>query len=192
MLQIQGALISLDVIEKKFCCDLSKCKGICCVEGDSGAPLTIEETAMLEDEYENIKLYMRPKGVQAVNVQGQWVVDIENDKVTPLINEKECAYAIFEDGIAKCAIEKAFFDGKISFRKPISCHLYPVRTKQYDGFEAVNYDEWHICKPAIKNGKDQGLYVYQFLQDSLTRKYGEEWYEELTIAANSLLNSGGF
>jgi hypothetical protein len=189
MLQIQGTLISLDVIEKKFCCDLSKCKGACCVEGDSGAPLTIEEVDIIEEEYEHFKPYMREEGIKAIEELGTWVIDIDNDKVTPLVNEKECAYVIFEEGIAKCAIEKAFFAGDTSFRKPVSCHLYPVRTKKYRDFEAVNYNEWAICKPAVQNGEKLGVFVYDFLKDSLTRKYGEEWYKELKLAAETLLNS---
>lgn len=191
MLQIGKTLISLDIIEKKFCCDISKCKGVCCIEGDSGAPLTIDETSILEDEIEKIKPYMRPEGVAAIDEQGPWVIDIENDKVTTLVNNKECAYVIIEEGIAKCAIENAFNEGVVSFKKPISCHLYPVRTKQYETFEAVNYDEWHICKDAVKLGKKEGLYVYQFLQEPLIRKYDEDWYKELRIAADTLLNNNG-
>ena len=133
---------------------------------------------------------MRLEGINAVEQQGHWVIDIENDTVTPLINNKECAFVILEDGIAKCSIEKAYFDGKTSFRKPVSCHLYPIRTKKYRDFEAVNYDEWTICKPALKYGEEQGVYVYQFAQDSLIRKYGEDWYKELQIAAETLLNAG--
>lgn len=190
MLQIGETLISLDVIEKKFCCDLTKCKGVCCIEGDSGAPLSIEETAILEDELDKIKPYMRPEGIEVVNTLGAWVIDIENDKVTPLINDKECAYVVMEDGIAKCAIENAYNDGVLDFKKPLSCHLYPVRTKKYESFEAVNYDEWHICKDALKLGTKEGLYVYQFLQEPLIRGFGENWYKELQIAADMLLKSG--
>ena len=191
MLQIQNTLISMDVVEKKFCCDLSKCKGACCIHGDSGAPLSEEETVLLENEYEYIKPYMRKEGVDAVEKQDIWVIDVENDNVTPLIENRECAYVIFEEGIAKCAIEKAYFDNATKFRKPVSCHLYPARTKKYRDFEAVNYDEWVICNPALKKGEEEGLYVYQFLQDSLISKYGEDWYRELVIAAETLLKSEG-
>jgi hypothetical protein len=191
MLQIQGTLVSLDVIEKKFCCDLSKCKGACCIEGDSGAPLTDEEVDLIEQEYPKFKEYLRTEGVEAAEEQGVWVIDIENDKVTPLVNQKECAYVIFEDDIALCGIEKAYFDGKTSFRKPISCHMYPVRTKKYASFEAVNYDEWSICKHARKKGQKEGVYVYRFLQESLTRNYGEDWYQQLQIAADTILKLNG-
>ncbi|MBN2485264.1 MAG: DUF3109 family protein [Bacteroidales bacterium] len=189
MLQIQDTLISLDVIEKKFCCDLSKCKGVCCVEGDSGAPLTDGEVDIIEQEYENFKPYLRPEALKAIEEQGTWVIDSENDKVTPLVNNKECAYVVFEGDIAKCGIEKAYFDGKTRFRKPVSCHLYPVRVKKYRDFTAVNYDEWEICKPALRLGMHKGVYVYAFLEDPLVRRFGEEWYSELRIAAESLLNS---
>ncbi|MBN1118279.1 MAG: DUF3109 family protein [Bacteroidales bacterium] len=188
MLQIGNTLVSLNVVEKKFCCNLAACKGICCVEGDSGAPLTDEETGIIEDEYENICDYMRPEGRKAVDEQGTWVIDTDNDKVTPLINKNECAFVIFEEGITKCAIEKAWADGKTIFRKPISCHLYPIRLKEYADFIAVNYDEWEICKPALANGEAQGLYVYQFLREPLIRRFGEKWYKELMLAADSLLN----
>ena len=190
MLQIKDKLISLDVIEKKFCCDLSKCKGACCIEGDSGAPLSIEEVSILEEEIDSIKPFMRVAGRKALDEQGVWVIDFDTEKVTPLINDKECAFVIFDEGIAKCAIEKAYFEGKTRFRKPVSCHLYPIRTKRFRDFDAVNYDEWTICNPALKKGRKLGVYVYEFVQDSLIRKYGGDWYRELQIAAETLLNSG--
>ena len=117
-------------------------------------------------------------------------MNFDSEKVTPLINNKECAFVIFDEGVAKCAIEKAYFEGITTFRKPVSCHLYPVRIKRFHDFEAVNYDEWAICKPAVKYGQKKGVYVYEFLQDSLIRKYGDDWYKELQIAAEELLNSG--
>lgn len=189
MLQIQNTLVSLDVVEKKFCCNLSACKGICCVEGDSGAPLTPGEVSLIEDEYDYFKAYMRPEGVKEVEERGPWMIDVENDQVTPLVRKKECAYAIFEDGVAKCAIEKAYFEGYTSFRKPVSCHLYPIRIKEYEHFTAVNFDQWDICKPALNDGKKNGVYVYEFVKDALIRRFGEDWYEELRIASESLLNT---
>lgn len=189
MLQIKNTLISLDIIEKKFCCDLAACKGICCVEGDSGAPLTDEETGIIEEEYEYIRPFMRKEGVKAIEKQGAWVIDAENDKVTPLIRKKECAFVIFENGTASCAIERAYLDKKTVFRKPISCHLYPIRLKKYADFTAVNYDKWQVCKAAIPQGEKLGLYIYQFLKEPLIREFGEEWYEELQIAADSLLKA---
>lgn len=188
MLQIKDSLISLDVVERKFCCDLAKCKGACCIEGDSGAPLTEEETGILEREYQHIRPFMRAECVEAVQEQGTWVTDHENDKVTPLINGKECVYVFFEKDIAKCAIEKAYFEGKTFFRKPVSCHLYPIRLKKYASFEAVNFHEWGICKPARALGALQDLHVYRFLQEPLIRHYGKDWYDELEMAADSLLN----
>lgn len=187
MLQIQHTLVSLDVIEKKFCCNLAACKGQCCVDGDSGAPLTDEETGLIEEEFHNFREFMRPEGVETVNHHGTWVIDSDHDMVTPLINNRECAYVIFENGIAKCAIEKAFFAGKSSFRKPVSCHLYPVRVKKYKHFTAVNYDIWDICKPAVAFGEEQGIPVYQFLKEALIRRFGKEWHDELELAAENLL-----
>jgi len=190
MLSIGKTIISMDLFEKRFVCDLDKCRGQCCYYGDSGAPLENGEAEMLQEVYPEIKHLMRSEGIRAVEKQGTSVIDTDGDTVTPLIGNAECAYAIIEEGIYKCAIEKAWFEKKSSFRKPESCHLFPVRVKKYRDFDAVNYEEWKICKPAIHNGMSQGVYVYQFLREPLTRVYGEEWYRELTIAADELQKRG--
>lgn len=186
MLQIGKTIISLNLIEKKFVCDLQACKGACCVVGDSGAPLEEEELEIFDDIYSIVEPYLSEEGIKAIEEQGRYTVDDDNDFVTPLINNKECAYTIFEDGIAKCAIEKAFFDKKISFRKPISCHLYPVRITKYTKFDAVNYESNKLCADAVKLGNKLGVPVYEFLKEPLTKKYGEEWYKELEYAAKNL------
>lgn len=189
MLQIEGTIISLEILEKKFCCDLCKCKGSCCVLGDSGAPLTKEEADILAQIYTEIKPFLREEGIQSIESNGFFVLDKDNDIVTPLVNNEECAYAIFEDGIAKCAIEKAFEAGKISFQKPVSCHLYPIRITKYSSFDALNYHSWEICKPALKNGNHLKVSLYQFLKNPLIRQYGENWYEQLKIAAQEINKS---
>ncbi|MDE5420389.1 DUF3109 family protein [Labilibaculum sp. DW002] len=186
MLQIGNAIVSLDVIEKKFICDFAKCKGACCVEGDSGAPLDDDEKAILEEIYPDIKEYLNEKGIAEIEKQGTSVIDSDGDLVTPIINDKECVYTVFENGLALCGIEKAFLDGKISYRKPISCSLYPIRIQKYEEFDAVNYNKWKICAPARELGFKMGTPVYKFLKDPLIRKYGEDWYEELKYAAEHI------
>lgn len=186
MLQIDNTIISLDLIEKKFICNLSKCHGSCCIEGDSGAPLELKEKQQLIKYYPIIKQYMNAAGIDAVNKQGLFYTDSEGDDVTALINNKECAYLIYEGKTAICAIEKAYLDKKIDFRKPISCFLYPVRIKQYSSFIAVNYDVWDICEPARIFGRKEGVPVYKFLKEPLIQKFGEEWYEQLTFAAENI------
>ena len=188
MLQIKDQIISLDILEKEFVCDIGRCKGWCCVEGDSGAPLEDEETEILFNNYEKIKPYLRQEGKDSIEKEGTWMIDNDGDKVTPLINQNECAYTIFENGIAKCGIEKAFLEQKISFQKPISCHLYPIRVTKYKDFEALNYDTWDICKVAVELGKTTGIPIYKFLKLALIRKYGKDWYEELEITAENLKN----
>ena len=183
MLQIGNTLVSLDIIEKEFICDLSVCHGSCCVHGDSGAPLEKEELTMLEADYPYIKSYLQAEGRKAIEQQGLSVIDADGDIVTPLIDSKECAFTIFENEIAFCGIERAWEDGLIKFRKPISCHLYPIRIKKYDSFDAVNYDKWEICSAACILGEKHKTAVYEFLKDPLIRKYGEEWYNELEMAA---------
>ena len=184
MIQIDDKLISEDLFSEEFVCNLAKCKGICCVEGDAGAPLDEDETKILDEIYPKIKLYLRPEGIQAIEEQGTYTLDFEGDLVTPLVNNAECAYVIFDEkGYTKCAIEKAYEDGVIDWQKPISCHLYPIRITEYSNFSAINYHEWDICSDACTLGKELGVKVYQFLKKPLIRKYGEEFYQTLSEAA---------
>ena len=183
MLQIDDTIVSLALIEKNFACDLVACKGSCCRYGDSGAPLAAAEAAELEKIMPQLKPYLRPEGLSAIEVTGSSMTDIEGELVTPLINNEECAYTVIEEGIYKCAIEIAFHAGAVAFRKPLSCHLFPVRVKQYRDFRAVNYEEWPICRPAVAAGEriQAGLWVY--LREPLLRAFGEEWYDKLRFAA---------
>jgi len=191
MIELGNTLISLDLAEKAFCCDLQKCKGACCIEGDSGAPLLDSEIDILEKEHYRIKPYLTDKGAEAIEENGVFYIDTEHDKVTTLINGSACAYTITdEDGITKCAIEAAFLSGNCSLRKPISCYLYPVRINQYRTFDAVNYDEWSICKGARCKGSEIKLPVYKFLKEPLINKYGKDWYDELSGIFDQLQEEG--
>ena len=173
-------ILSDDLAEQFFHCDIEKCKGACCVEGDLGAPLEKDELLTLEEVLEDVKPYLSQEGLKAIKEQGAYVLDREGDFSTPTIGGKECAYAVYDNnGILKCGIEQAYFDGKIGFRKPISCHLYPVRITKYEDYDALNYDRWHICSPACTLGDAMKLPVYRFVKDALIRKYGEEWYAAL-------------
>lgn len=184
MIEIGKTLISTELLEEHFVCDLNKCKGECCIAGDYGAPLDKSELKEIEKYYPTVKPLLQNRAIKSIEEQGLYVKDDEGDWVTPLINgNEECAFTIFENGIAKCSFEKAYYDGQIPWKKPISCHLYPVRIKKLKNYDALNYDRWDVCAPACKLGKSLKVPVYQFLKESLTRKYGEEWYNELTIAA---------
>ncbi|MCW0482460.1 DUF3109 family protein [Gaoshiqia sediminis] len=184
MLEIGKAIVSFDVLEEHFLCDLMKCKGACCVEGDSGAPLTQEEALTIEKIYPIVEPYMTREGKTMVELQGTSMVDSDGDLVTPLVNNRECVFTFKdEQGITKCAIEKAFLDGKVDFRKPVSCHLFPIRITEYKRFDAVNYQKLDICKPGRECGRAQKLPLYQFLKEPLIRKYGKNWYEQLEYAA---------
>jgi len=190
MLEIGRTIISLDILEKKFLCDLLKCKGACCVEGDSGAPVTTDEVKAIQEAYSEIKTYLPGNHQAEVEKQGFAVIDIEGDLVTPLVNNEQCAYSIEEKGILKCGIEKAFLDGKTTFRKPVSCHLFPIRITEYKRFDAVNYEQIDICQPGRECGKSEKLPLYVFLKEPLIRKYGEEWYEQLEYAAKNMPGKG--
>ena len=188
MIAIENTVVSEELLEKKFVCDLARCKGACCVEGESGAPLEKDERKFLEEVYPVIKDTLTKEGREAIEEQGTWIQDDDGDFVTPLVGGyRECAYTLFENGIAKCGIEKAFFEGKVKFRKPISCHLYPVRITKYKEYDAVNYEKWSVCKPACKLGEELKMPVYVFLKEALIRKYGENWYNELALAAHVYL-----
>ena len=176
----------MDVFEKHFVCDLNACKGACCVEGDSGAPLLAVEERTLEEIYEKVKPFMRKEGITVIENQGVAAYDAERDLTTPLVNNRECCFVVKENGVSLCSIEKAYSDGKIDFKKPISCHLFPIRIKEYRDFDAVNYEEINICKPACECGSKLEVPVYVFLKESLIRKYGADWYKELLEAANLL------
>jgi uncharacterized protein DUF3109 len=186
MLQIDNTIVSLDVIEKKFACNLTACNGACCIQGDSGAPLEHEELELIDEVYPIIQPFMTKKGIDAVERQGTYTIDLDGDYVTPLVDNRECAYAYFENNLALCAIEKAYYDKLISFQKPVSCHLYPIRIKKYDDFDGINYDKNEICKPALELGKKKGTPIYQYVKVALIRKYGKEWFEKLEYAAKNL------
>lgn len=183
MIIIQNTLVSEDIIRREFVCKLSICKGECCVEGDAGAPLEKDEISEIAGNYEQIKYFMRASGLVTIQKQGFYEIDDQGDLVTPLIDNKECAFVYFERGIAKCAIEKAYFEKGIPFRKPVSCHLYPIRISLNKEYDALNYHQWPVCKSAMKNGKKIGMPVYKFLEEPLIRKYGKEWYNELCHVA---------
>ncbi len=186
MLQIDNKVIGLPVLNERFVCDIAKCRGACCVQGDAGAPLLEEEVEVLKEIYHRVEPYLRPECVRSISAQGTHVIDENDDEpVTPLLNQKECVYAVFENGIARCAIEQAWFDGAIEFRKPVSCHLYPIRVKEYESFTAVNYDRWPVCKPALINGRELDVTVFEFCRESVIRRFGEEFYKELEIAADT-------
>ena len=186
MIQIDNTLISFNVFEKYFACDLQRCKGCCCVYGDWGAPLAKDEIEILPLIYPVIKPYLMPAGIRVIDKHGLYVLDNDGDYVTPIINGKDCAYSNTEKGIKYCVIEKMYIEGKINFRKPISCHLYPIRLTEYEAYTAVNYDIQSFCKPARECGTQQKIKVYQFLKDPLIRRFGNDWYEQLVYAANNL------
>ena len=168
------------LFEKRFLCDLEACKGACCVEGDAGAPLEMDEVQYLKENFDKIRPYIREEGIRAVEKEGTSVKDREGDDVTTLIEGNECAYTVFDEkGVAACGIEMAWQAGAIDFQKPISCHLYPIRITRVASMEALNYSKWDICDPACKLGELKGLKVYRFLEKAIVRKYGREYFEIL-------------
>ncbi|MEA4840459.1 MAG: DUF3109 family protein [Bacteroidales bacterium] len=190
MLQIKDTLISLDLIDRQFCCDLIHCGGICCVEGESGAPVEMDEIAELENALPHIWEDLSEEAKVVIKKQGVVYTDHDGEMVTSIVNGKDCVFTCYDGkGLCLCAIEKAWRVGKISFMKPISCHLYPVRIKRFNDFTAVNYQEWSICSSARLYGEQLRLPVYQFLKEPLIRKFGQEWYDELCEAAE-MLKSG--
>jgi hypothetical protein len=180
MFQLGKTIISEDILDKEFVCNLNACKGACCVEGEAGAPLTQEEGEVLKEIYPKIKPYLRPEGVKAIEKQGFFTKNPIDEPETTLIEGRECAYAIFDkNGSALCAIEKAYKEGVINFYKPISCHLYPIRIKEYKSMTAINYHSWPICNDACALGKELKVPTYRFVKDALIRKFGKTWYDEL-------------
>lgn len=191
MIQVDDKIISTEIFEQKFHCDLTACKGNCCVFGDSGAPLSIDEVNILDVNIERIKPFISRAGRKALKDQGNWVTDRDGDMVTPLVEGKECAYTYFKNGIAFCGIEKAFFEGKLDFRKPLSCHLYPIRLSTVGKLTALNYHKWPICNPARSCGQKKDVPVFRFVKDALIRAFGEGFYEDLEKVFGELENQQG-
>ena len=189
MLQIQNTIVTLDLAEEFFCCDLEKCLGACCIEGDAGAPVTIDEVAKIEEALPVVEPEMLPRAVEEVRQNGVAYVDQEGDLVTTILDGRNCAFTCYAPGgICLCALEKAFREGKTGFKKPASCSLYPLRLTTYPTFTAVNYHRWKICRDAVANGRKKGIRLYQFLRGPLTERFGKEWYDELAQACELYLS----
>ncbi len=191
MIVIGDTVISDDLIEAEFVCNIAKCKGACCEEGDLGAPLETHELAQIDSVYESVKPFLSKEGIAEIERQGKYLLDHEGDYSTPTVGGRQCAYAVkSKEGHWQCGIENAHKQGKSSFKKPISCHLYPVRVKKHGHYEAVNYDRWHICKSACTLGEALKTPVFVFLKEALVRHFGEEWYQELEKHAAMPKTSG--
>ena len=189
MIEIEDKIISDDLFEKKFVCDLQKCKGVCCVEGDSGAPLTKKEILDIDNNISKIKTEMSPTGLSILEKKDFYYVDSDGDQVTSLINEKECVFVVYDQNkIAKCSIESAFRKKKINFNKPISCHLYPIRVKKYENFQAINVDSWHICQPACKCGTELNVPLFKFLKNAIVRSWGLNFFQRLDSVYDQFFN----
>lgn len=187
MIEIGKSVVSFDVLSKPFVCDLATCKGICCIEGDAGAPLQKDEITTIEKLLPTVWDLLEPEAKAVIEKQGVSYKDIEGEDVTSIVNGKECVFVFHDtDGSTKCALERVYREGKSDFYKPISCHLYPIRLKEENDYTLVNYDRWNICKCACKLGKKLKVPVYQFLKEPLIRRFGEEWYQELETTVREL------
>ena len=186
MFQLKKTIVSEEILDKEFVCNLNACKGACCVNGDAGAPLEKEELVILEEILPILKSYLRKEGLQAIEEQGPYTTDELGEHETTLINGADCAYVIYDDkNVALCGIEEAYNQGEVSWKKPVSCHLYPVRVKDYSEFSSVNYERWNICDDACTLGKELQVPIYKFVKEALIRKFGEDWYSELEKVAHT-------
>jgi hypothetical protein len=185
MVEIFNTVVSFELFEQMFCCDLAQCKGLCCIHGDAGAPLQEGEEEKIREFLPKILKYLPEKSLETIADKGISYIDCQGDKVTMLVNNCECIFAYFESGIAFCALERAYNENIIDFPKPVSCHLYPVRLEKFTDFVAVNFHHWHLCKSAEDCGKKLQLPAYKFLKNPLIRHFGKEWYNELEAAAKA-------
>lgn len=191
MIIVDKTILSDEIRDNHFVCDLLKCKGACCVEGDLGAPLEVEEVDILNQELNAIRPFLTKEGLEVIDKAGVAEIDEDEEYTTTTINGRECTFAIRDsENILKCGIEQAWIEGKTAFRKPISCHLYPIRITAYNGYDALNYDRWDICQPACENGAKLQVPIYKFLKEPLIKKYGEEWYQKLEAEIAMSENEG--
>ena len=191
ILDVGGVLISSDLLTERFCCDYEKCRGVCCIEGDSGAPVTMDEIAGIEEALDTVWSDLSASAQSVIDRQGVAYTDQEGDLVTSIVRGKDCVFTCYDGENCLCALEKAYRSGKTTFCKPISCALYPIRAKKFaDGTVALNYHRWKICEDAVKKGQELDLPVYRFLKEPLTRRFGEAWYQELCNVADELRSQG--
>ena len=190
ILEVGGVLISSEILTEYFCCDYEKCKGICCVEGDAGAPVTLDEVAAIEDVLDDVWSDLSASAQSVIDRQGVAYADKDGDLVTSIVNGRDCVFTCYDGDNCLCALEKAFRCGKTRFCKPISCALYPIREKRFaNGLVGLNYNRWAVCRDAVEKGKALHLPVYQFLKEPLIRRFGEAWYDELCAVAHQLCDS---
>ncbi|EAR16388.1 DUF3109 family protein [Robiginitalea biformata] len=187
MFELGKTVVSEELFEKHFVCDLQACKGACCVDGSAGAPVAEEERGILEKIYTRVRPFLRDEGRKAIEAQGPYVRGSDGEWETPLVDGNECAYVVYSGETALCGIEAAHREGAIDWKKPLSCHLYPVRIREYTALTAVNYHQWHICDPACSLGEATRVPIYKFVREALVRKFGEAWYEELESVAEKHL-----
>lgn len=202
IMEVGGVLISSDILTEQFCCDLSKCKGVCCIEGDAGAPVTLEEIGDIEEVLDTVWPDLSAQAQAVIDRQGVAYNDPEGDLVTSIVGAKDCVFTYYGDiedwethepikGCCLCALEKAFRAGKSRFCKPVSCALYPIREKDFGhGPIGLNYNRWEVCRDAVKKGKELNLPVYVFLKEPLIRRFGQAWYQELCEVADELRQQG--
>ena len=191
MIQIDDVLVSVDCLSEKFCCDLEACKGICCVEGDAGAPVDLDEVAGIEEALHEVWPMLSASAQAVIDRQGVAYTDEEGDLVTSIVNGKDCVFTCYDEaGHCYCALEKAFREGRTRFFKPLSCHLYPIRLKKIGDGVALNYHRWEVCRMAVEKGRRLNLPVYRFLKEPLARRFGEAWYAELESAVEELKAQG--
>lgn len=189
ILQVGDVLLSPDIITEYFCCDYEKCKGACCIEGDAGAPVTLEEISEIENSLDDVWDELSASAQTVIDKQGVAYSDRDGDLVTSIVGGRDCVFTCYENGSCLCALEKAFIQGKTTFCKPISCSLYPIREKQFsNGMIGLNYHRWEVCKDAVIKGKNNNIRVYEFLKEPLTRRFGSQWYEELQELAKTVLS----
>ena len=187
IIEIDDKLVSGDIFTEEFCCDLDACKGICCVEGDAGAPVTLDEVGGIESALDTVWDDMSASAQAVVDRQGVAYTDRDGDLVTSIVGGKDCVFTCYENGCCLCALERAYRSGKTGFCKPISCALYPIREKRLsNGMTALNYNRWDVCRDAVKKGRELHLPVYKFLREPLIRRFGEDFYDKLCEAAKAL------
>ena len=188
ILQVGDVIFSSDILTQCFCCDLDVCGGICCVEGDAGAPLSLDEVGELENVLDAVWPQLGAAAQAVIDRQGVAYTDRDGDLVTSIVDGKDCVFTCYEDGCCLCALEKAWRAGRLTdFCKPISCALYPIREKTFgNGLVGLNYNRWDVCRDAVKKGKELDLPVYKFLKGPLIKRFGEEWYKELEEMADSI------